>query len=114
MEEWRRHTSPETDHRPTRSDLDVLSFYLSGLPVRRVSSFGSLAHFNQKNKPAAAGAATRCLQCPAQDECVWSARKIYLDAFDPATASGRRLNVRAHPSLPPSSYPFIDKPPAVV
>lgn len=42
-------------------------------------SFGSLGHFKKSRKPAAAGAATKCLSCPAEPDCVWSAKKIYVD-----------------------------------
>jgi len=75
----------------TGSDLDILSFYLSGRKPVRVSSFGSLAHFKPSKKPKAAGDATRCLECPAEQDCVWSAKKIYLGGFEPN--SGRRVGV---------------------
>jgi len=71
------------------SDLDILSFYLSGRKPARVSSFGSIAHFKPSKKPLAAGATKRCLDCPAEADCVWSAKKIYLDGFNPSK-SGRK------------------------
>lgn len=55
----------------------------------RVTSFGSLTHFRPENKPAKAGSATRCLECPAADECVWAAQKIYLDAFEPGSKKSK-------------------------
>ena len=58
-------------------DLDWIR-YLIGKPCRRVSSFGNLKHFNQASKPAAAGAATRCLDCACEPQCPYSAKKIYL------------------------------------
>lgn len=64
------------------SDIDILSFYLSGLRPTRVHSFGSLGHFKKSRKPAEAGSATKCLSCPAEPDCVWSAKKIYLDPLD--------------------------------
>jgi len=51
---------------------------LPATPVR-VSSFGSLKHFRKSAKPVAAGDATKCLDCPAERECPYSAKKIYLD-----------------------------------
>ena len=57
------------------SDIDLLCHWLSpGAPVR-VSSFGSLLHFRKAGKPAAAGSATRCLECPIERECAYSAKK---------------------------------------
>ena len=43
-----------------------------------VSSTGSLLYFKKGRKPALAGNATNCLSCPAENECLYSARKIYL------------------------------------
>jgi predicted dehydrogenase len=58
-------------------DLDWIS-YIMGKDCKAVSSFGSLSHFTKKNQPA--GAADRCLQCPNEIEqnCPYSAKKIYL------------------------------------
>jgi len=47
----------------------------------RVSSFGSLQHFRRESKPAQAGGATRCLDCPIEKDCAYSAKKIYIDAI---------------------------------
>ncbi|KAI4139077.1 MAG: hypothetical protein L6R39_006478 [Caloplaca ligustica] len=38
---------------------------------------GSLKYFKRSRKPALAGDATNCLSCPAEKECVYSAKKIY-------------------------------------
>ena len=46
------------------------------LPAR-VTSTGSLKYFKSSRKPARAGEATNCLSCPAESECIYSAKKIY-------------------------------------
>jgi predicted dehydrogenase len=58
-------------------DLDWIR-YIVGEPCLSVSSFGALKHFKQSEKPAAAGAATRCLHCTYEPDCPYSAKKIYL------------------------------------
>ena len=55
-------------------DIDWLG-HLIGRPVRRVSSFGGLAHFRPENRPA--GAAGRCVDCPVERSCAYSAIRIY-------------------------------------
>lgn len=60
-------------------DIDILSFYLSGLTPVKVQSFGSIGHFKKSKKPEEAGDATRCLECPYESQCVWSAKKIYVE-----------------------------------
>ncbi|KAK4449369.1 hypothetical protein QBC34DRAFT_448753 [Podospora aff. communis PSN243] len=42
-----------------------------------VSSRGSLQYFKKSRKPAAAGATTNCLSCPIEEECKYSAKRIY-------------------------------------
>lgn len=44
-----------------------------------VTSVGSLAYFKRSRKPALAGDATNCLSCPAEKECMYSAKKIYYE-----------------------------------
>ena len=58
-------------------DLDWLR-YVMGFKCLKAHSFGSLFHFNKANQPA--GAADRCVDCPAGVEafCPYSALKIYL------------------------------------
>lgn len=58
-------------------DIDWLRFIMNK-PCRQVQSFGSLHHFRPESRPA--GAADRCLDCPAGIEamCPYSALKIYL------------------------------------
>ncbi|EAU84284.2 streptomycin biosynthesis protein StrI [Coprinopsis cinerea okayama7 len=60
-------------------DIDILCHWLSpAIPVR-VSSFGSLQHFTKASKPEGAGEVTKCLDCPVEKDCAYSAKKIYLD-----------------------------------
>ncbi|KAG2158803.1 uncharacterized protein EDB93DRAFT_1237632 [Suillus bovinus] len=60
-------------------DVDILCHWLSPAIPTRVSSFGSLQHFRKEKKPPAAGAATRCLECSIEQDCPYSAKKIYLE-----------------------------------
>lgn len=62
-------------------DLDWLR-YAVGSACLSVSSFGSLTHFKRSEKPAEAGAATRCLECAFEPRCPYSAKKIYLGRLD--------------------------------
>jgi predicted dehydrogenase len=55
-------------------DLDWLR-HVVGTPYSRVSSFGSLKHFRPENAPA--GATTRCVSCPLEHDCAYSAKRIY-------------------------------------
>jgi predicted dehydrogenase len=55
-------------------DLDWLQ-YVVGRPIRRVSSFGGLAHFRSEHRPA--GAADRCLDCGVEPTCPYSAVRFY-------------------------------------
>ncbi|CAG8505620.1 7844_t:CDS:10, partial [Scutellospora calospora] len=45
----------------------------------KISSFGSLMHFNSKNKPKEAGDAKNCFDCKVEPTCPYSAKKIYID-----------------------------------
>lgn len=57
-------------------DLDYLSFVVNK-PCLRVSSFGALAYFNEKNAPA--GSTARCTDpCPVESTCPYSAIKAYV------------------------------------
>jgi len=55
-------------------DVDWLQ-YIVGRPAVRVSSFGSLFHFRPGQAPP--GAATRCVACPVEDSCAYSAVRLY-------------------------------------
>ncbi|KAJ7306467.1 hypothetical protein JRQ81_009821 [Phrynocephalus forsythii] len=57
-------------------DVDLINFWMGGKRCLKVSSFGSLSHFTQQHKPE--GAAQRCLDCPVEQTCPYSAKKIYL------------------------------------
>ncbi|SFS52029.1 Gfo/Idh/MocA family protein [Paenibacillus sp. BC26] len=56
-------------------DMDVLS-WLMDKPCTRVSSFGSLMHFNADHAPV--GSAERCLDCSVESSCPYSAPRFYL------------------------------------
>jgi predicted dehydrogenase len=58
-------------------DIDLLRFY-AGRRCLRVQSFGSLTHFRPENQPPGASGARRCLDCPIEPRCPYSAVKIYL------------------------------------
>jgi len=57
-------------------DLDWIR-YMMGARCTKVASFGSLYHFHRDNKPD--GAAERCLDCPIESTCPYSAKKIYIE-----------------------------------
>ncbi len=62
-------------------DLDLIAWMKSGIAPRRVASFGSNFQFRPENAPPGAG--TRCLvDCPIEADCLYSARKHYLDHPD--------------------------------
>ncbi|KAF2145179.1 uncharacterized protein K452DRAFT_284564 [Aplosporella prunicola CBS 121167] len=44
-----------------------------------LTSTGRLNFFRKSRKPAAAGTATNCLSCPIEKECMYSAKKIYVE-----------------------------------
>ena len=57
-------------------DLDILAWNLAS-PVQQIQSFGSLIHFRPENAPP--GATRRCTDgCPVAD-CLYDARRIYLN-----------------------------------
>ena len=56
-------------------DVDWLR-HIVGKPIRRVSSFGSLQHFQRSSQPR--GAADRCLECAVEPTCPYSAPRLYL------------------------------------
>ena len=56
-------------------DLDWIH-YIMKAPCERLSSFGSLHYFNKAHQPK--GATSRCMDCPVEPKCPYSAKKIYL------------------------------------
>ncbi|TNM87274.1 hypothetical protein fugu_007504 [Takifugu bimaculatus] len=60
-------------------DIDLIHHWAGARRCLKVSSFGSLSLFTTENKPA--GAADRCLDCPVEKDCPYSACKIYLDSI---------------------------------
>jgi predicted dehydrogenase len=62
-------------------DLDWLS-HVIGRPAARVSSFGSLKHFRPEAAPT--GATDRCVTCPVEPDCAYSAPRIYQAGLDNA------------------------------
>ncbi|XP_054857910.1 uncharacterized protein LOC129344994 isoform X2 [Eublepharis macularius] len=57
-------------------DIDLINFWMGGKRCLKISSFGSLSHFTKDHKPQ--GAASRCLDCPVEQNCPYSAQKVYL------------------------------------
>ena len=59
-------------------DLDWINFIV-GRRCRSISSFGSLMFFRRENRPE--GAAERCLDCPLEPSCPYSAPRFYLERW---------------------------------
>jgi predicted dehydrogenase len=59
-------------------DLDLITWFKSGIRPVKVSSFGNRSQFRADRAPEGAG--TRCLtDCPIEENCVYSAKKLYVD-----------------------------------
>ncbi len=62
-------------------DLDIMMWLMGDIKPKYVSSFGSNLQFVKENAPENSG--TRCLvDCPLVDECLYSAKRIYIDHPD--------------------------------
>ena len=57
-------------------DIDYIA-HLAGTACLRIQSFGSLAYFRRENAPQKSG--ERCLACPVEPACPYSAVKIYVE-----------------------------------
>ncbi|MGN9777183.1 Gfo/Idh/MocA family protein [Micromonospora sp. H33] len=76
---WRRaDTSSSSLLAKCCHDLDWLRYVVDDTPVR-VSSVGGLHHFRPGNRPP--GAADRCLDCPVESRCPYSAVRFYHDCL---------------------------------
>lgn len=73
---WRRQdTSAPMLLTKSCHDIDWLVHVIGESPAR-VSSFGGLTHFRPDDAPA--GATARCLDCPLEPGCPYSAKRLYL------------------------------------
>ena len=74
---WRRReeTAPIVLTKSSH-DLDLIAWLMEEDRPAFVSSFGSLEYFTEKNAPE--GAAERCVDCPLQDTCRYSATRFYV------------------------------------
>ncbi len=89
-------------------DMDILQ-WLVGKKCVKVQSFGSLSHFNGKNKPE--GSPERCIDgCPYGETCFYNAVKLYLedetnDWFrDAATKKSKPTNEEVEKALKETDY----------
>ncbi|KPP63995.1 hypothetical protein Z043_117701, partial [Scleropages formosus] len=60
-------------------DIDLIHHWAGGRRCVKVSSFGALSHFTKENKVSGNSAGERCLDCPVEVTCPYSACKIYLE-----------------------------------
>lgn len=60
-------------------DVDFL-LWITGSPCRKISSFGSLRWFRAANAPK--GSTDRCIVCPVESECPYSAVDLYYNRRD--------------------------------
>ncbi|KAI8629159.1 NAD(P)-binding protein [Xylariaceae sp. FL1651] len=85
---WRREstTAPSLLTKSCH-DIDILLWLMCSAPSgsdgpphlpTSVSSTGSLQFFRKSRKPRAAGNATNCFSCPAEIDCIYSSKKIYI------------------------------------
>lgn len=71
-------------------DLDWI-LHIMGGRCESVASFGGLKHFRREEAPQ--GSTARCLDCPLKDNCVYSAKRIYLDWLREENHTGWPVNV---------------------
>ncbi|GAA4920548.1 oxidoreductase family protein [Stackebrandtia albiflava] len=78
-------------------DLDWLR-HVVGQPFTRLSSFGNLRHFRPEGAPE--GSTTRCVTCPVEPDCAYSAKRIYTAGLEQKTFTVRHvLDVLDEPHL---------------
>ena len=59
-------------------DIDLISWFMSGVAPQSVDSFGGLHYFKAENAPVNSG--THCLlDCPLENECDYSCRRLHLE-----------------------------------
>ncbi len=86
-------------------DLDIIAWLLADERVDRVSSTGSLAYFRAELAPE--GSTERCVDCPLQRTCLYSATELYVTdrrgwPYDtvapvPNTVEARRAAIESGP-----------------
>ncbi|RVE70358.1 hypothetical protein OJAV_G00063590 [Oryzias javanicus] len=81
-------------------DIDLIHHWAGARRCVKVSSFGSVSHFTKEHQPKGAG--DRCLDCPIEKDCPYSACKIYLDRVKQGH-TGWPVSV-----ICPSSFPDIE------
>ena len=59
-------------------DFDLLQYFV-GAKCKNLSSMGSLSFFKKENQPQ--DASNRCTDCKHIEDCVYSAKKIYIDMW---------------------------------
>lgn len=57
-------------------DMDIFLWLLES-DCKKIASFGSLNYFNKSHKPE--GASDRCITCPVEKDCPYSALKLYYE-----------------------------------
>ncbi|MFK4998828.1 hypothetical protein ACI2OX_20585 [Bacillus sp. N9] len=73
-------------------DLDIITWMMSGMKPKRVSSFGSLMHFRPEKAPVGAG--KRCLvDCKIEHECPFSAKRIISNKVIGVGMHGEAFNI---------------------
>ncbi|GAA2901872.1 Gfo/Idh/MocA family oxidoreductase [Streptosporangium fragile] len=76
---WRRQdTSAPMLLTKSCHDIDWLVHLFGRIPAK-VGSFGNLTHFRAAERPP--GAADRCVDCPLEPTCPYSAKRLYLDCL---------------------------------
>ena len=76
---WHKYAEGKSTFLMAKSchDLDLITWYMSGVKPVRVSSMGSLRFFNKEHAPANSG--THCLvNCPCEKECIFSVGRFNL------------------------------------